>query len=328
MAEALMAVMTRIAFLCITAAVFGSSAHAQNYPAKPIRFIIATAPGGLLDVPARLAAENFERAFGQRVLLENRGGAGGNVGAEAVAKAAPDGYTLGVLHQGIVAINPFLYKNLPFDPLNDFAPVAALTSSPVVVVISGKLPVNNLQEFIALARRDPGKVNFGTAGQGSIPHLAGVIFAQAAGIRLTHVHYKGAGPAFADLLGGQVQAIFVGLGVVRGHIATGAVKVLAVSQDKRLDSAPNLPTSREAGLPGFNVVTWFGLFAPKGTPGAVIAALVKQVLAMQDDPAVLKRLGEGGLDVLKETPEQLGMRVRREYEQFRGIVKAAGIEPE
>ena len=142
------------------------------------------------------------------------------------------------------------------------------------------------------------------------------------------MHYKGAGPALTDLLGGQVQVIFVGLGVVRAHAATGALKMLAVSQDKRLDSAPNLPTSREAGLPGFELVTWFGLFAPKGTPGAVVATLVKQVHAMQDDPAVQKRLTEGGLDVLKEAPEQLGARVRREYEQFRGIVKAAGIEPE
>jgi tripartite-type tricarboxylate transporter receptor subunit TctC len=320
--------MIHVAALCVTAAGLINSAYAQSYPTKPIRFIVATAPGGLLDVPARLAAEYFERTFGHRVLLENRGGAGGNVGAEAVAKATPDGYTLGVLHQGVVAINPFLYKDLPFDPLNDFAPVAALTSSPVVVAISGKLPVNNLQEFIALARRDPGKINYGTAGQGSIPHLAGVIFAQAAGIRLTQVHYKGAGPALTDLLGGQVQAIFVGLGVVRAHVATGALKVLAVSQDRRLDSAPTVPTSREAGLPGFELVTWFGLFAPKGTPGAVVAALVKQVHAMQDEPAVLKRLTEGGLDALKEAPEQLGTRVRRDYEQFRGIVKAAGIEPE
>ena len=319
---------TRMVVLCIMAAVFGRAAYAQNYPLKPIRFIVATAPGGLLDVAARLAGEYFERAFGQRVLLENRGGAGGNVGGEAVAKAAPDGYTIGVFHQGMLVINPFLYKELPFDPLNDFAPVAALTSSPVVVAISGKLPVNNLQEFIALAKRDQGRINYGTAGQGSIPHLAGVLFAQAAGIRLTQVHYKGAGPALTDLLGGQVQAIFVGLGVVRGHIATGAVKALAVSQDKRLDSAPNIPTAREAGLPGFELVTWFGLFAPKGTPGAVVAALVKQVQAMQEDPTVLKRLTEGGLDALKEAPEQLGTRMRREYEQFRGIVKAAGIEPE
>ena len=305
-----------------------ASACAQGYPSKPIRLIVATAPGGLMDVPARLMAEYFERAYGQRLVIENRGGAGGVLAGDAVAKAAPDGYTLGQIQVGNVAINPFLVKDMPFDPLNDLAPVAPLTSSPVVVAIHSKVEANNLREFIELARREPGKLNYGSAGIGTIPHFAGELFSQAAGVRLTPVHYRGAGPALTDLLAGQVQAIFVGLGVVRTHMAAGTVKVLAVSQSRRLAAAPEVPTAAEAGLPGFELITWFGIVAPKGTPQQVIGILSRQIHAMQDDPAVLKRLGDGGLEPLKESPAQFAARMRRDHEKYREIVRAAGLKPE
>src|SRR5436190_8924396 len=227
-----------LALLCWTLV-----AQAQDYPSKPIRYIVATAPGGLMDVPARLVAEYFEKHYGHRIVVENRGGGGGVMAGDALAKSAPDGYTLAQIQVGNVAINPFTVKDLPFDPLRDFAPVSTLTSSPVVVTVDAKLGVNTLQEFIALARREPGKLNYGSAGPGTIPHLSGELFCEAAGVRLTPVHYRGAGPALNDLLAGQVQAIFVGLGVVRSHAQAGAVKMLAVSQPRRLAAAPDVPTA-------------------------------------------------------------------------------------
>ena len=244
---------------------------------------------------------------------------------DAVAKAAPDGYTLAQIQVGNVAINPYTVKDMPFDPLADLAPVAPLTSSPVVVAVDARLGVGSLSDFIAAAKREPGKLNYGSAGPGTIPHLAGELFCQVAGVRLTPVHYRGAGPALADLLAGQVQAIFVGLGVVRTQ---SAVKVLAVSQGKRLAAGPAIPTAAEAGLPGFELTTWFGVVAPRGTPERIVTQLNRQIHAMLDDPLVQKRLGEGGLEPLKETPAQFGSRMRRDHERFRDIVRAAGLKAE
>jgi tripartite-type tricarboxylate transporter receptor subunit TctC len=304
------------------------SAHAQDYPAKPIRYIVATAPGGLMDLAARLVADYFEKHYGQRVVVENRGGAGGVLAGDAVAKAPPDGYTIAQIQVGNVAINPFLVKDMPFDPLRDFAPVAPLTSSPVVIAVRANLGVSSLAEFIALAKREPGKLNYGTAGPGTIPHLAGELFAQAAGVKLTPVHYRGAGPALADLVAGQVQAIFVGLGVVRSQAAAGTVKILGVSQSKRLAAAPDIPTAAEAGLPGFELTTWFGVVAPRGTPERIVALLNREIHALQDDPAVQKRLVDGGLEPLKETPAEFAERIRRDHRRFRGILQAAGLKPQ
>ncbi len=303
-------------------------AHAADYPAKPIRLIVATAPGGLMDVPARLMAEYFDKTYGQRIVVENKGGAGGVLAGDTVAKAAPDGYTLGQIQVGNVAINPFIVKNMPFDPLKDLAPVAPLTSSPVVVTISASLPAKSLRELIDLAKREPGKLNYGTAGPGTIPHLSGELFSQVAGIRMTPVHYRGAGPALADLLAGQVQAIFVGLGVVRSQAAAGRVRILAVSQQTRLREGPDIPTAAEAGLPGFEISTWFGIVAPRGTPQPVISLLAREIHAMLDDPGVQSRLTAGGLQPLRESPQEFAARMQRDHERFAPIIKAAGLKPE
>ena len=305
-----------------------AGAHAQDYPSKPIRYIVATAPGGLMDVPARLLADYFQTHYNQRVVVENRGGGGGVMAGDAVAKAAPDGYTIAQIQVGNVAINPFTVKDLPFDPLRDFAPVAPLTSSPVVVAVTSRLGVDSLKSFVDLVKREPGKLNFGTAGPGTIPHLGGELFCQVAGVRLTPVHYRGAGPALADLLAGQVQAIFVGLGVVKSQAAAGQVKVLAVSQARRLTAGPEIPTAAEAGLPGFELNTWFGIVAPRGTPERIVALLAREIHEMQDDPVVQKRLIDGGLEPLKETPAQFAERMRRDHERYREIVRAAGLKPE
>ena len=310
------------AIVALTPILF-ATASAQDYPTKPIRYIVATAPGGLMDVPARLLADYFERRYGHRLVIENRGGGGGVMAGDALAKAAPDGYTLLQIQVGNVAINPFTVKDMPFDPLRDFAPVSTLTSSPVVVTVDGRLGVNTLQEFIALAKTRP--LNYGSAGIGTIPHLAGELFAHAAGLKLTPVHYRGAGPALNDLLAGQVQAIFVGLGVVHSQ---PALKRLAVSQSKRLAAAPEIPTAAEAGLPAFEVNTWFGVVAPRGTPEAIVTQLNRQIHAALDDATLQKRLVDGGLEPLKETPAQFGARMRADHERFREIVKAAGLKPE
>jgi tripartite-type tricarboxylate transporter receptor subunit TctC len=318
--------------LCIVAAAAALNgplaAQAQDYPNKPIRLIIATAAGGLMDVAARVAAESLDRSLGQRLVIENRSGSGGNIGAEAVAKAEPDGYTLGLIQIGNVAINPYVYPDMTFDPFTDLVPVAPLTSSAILVVANAKVPASDLRELIALAKREPGKLSYGSSGNGTAPHLAGEMFKAAAGVDILHVPYRGAGPAVNDTVGGHVQLTFVGLGPVRSPAEAGLLKILAVAQSVRLKSAPQYPTSAEAGLPGYEFVTWFGIVAPKGTPAPVIAKLVQHIHAMQDDPEVQRRLAAGGLEALKESPEQFGARMRRDHDRFRDIVKAAKLKPE
>ncbi len=303
-------------------------ARAQEYPNRPIRYIVTTAPGGLMDVPARLLSDSFDRMFGQRVLVENRGGAGGNVGVDLMVKSPPDGYTLAQIQVGNVAINPFIYKDLPYDVFADIVPVAPLTSSPILVVVNANLEAKDLRGLIALAKREPGKLNYGSAGIGTAPHLAGELFTRAADIKLVHVPYRGAGPAVTDLAAGQVQVAFVGLGAVRAHLDAGRVRALAVAQPQRLKAAPEIPTAAEAGLPEYEFVTWFGVGAPRGTPQPVIDKLVKGIHTMQDDPAVQKRLADAGMEPLKENPAQFADRIRRDYDRFRDVVLAADIKPE
>jgi tripartite-type tricarboxylate transporter receptor subunit TctC len=310
-------------------AVDGSGvARAQDYPNRPIRYIVTTAPGGLMDVPARLLSDSFDRMFGQRVLVENRGGAGGNVGVDLMVKSPADGYTLAQIQVGNVAINPFIYKDLPYDVFADVLPVAPLTSSPILVVVNANLPAKDLRELIALAKQQPGKLNYGSAGIGTAPHLAGELFTRAAGVKIVHVPYRGAGPAVTDLAAGQVQIAFVGLGAVRNHMDAGRVRALAVAQPERLKAAPDIPTAAEAGLPAFEFVTWFGVAAPRGTPQPVVDKLVKAIHTMQDDPTVQKRLGDAGMEPLTETPAQFAARIRRDYDRFRDVVLAADIKPE
>jgi tripartite-type tricarboxylate transporter receptor subunit TctC len=303
-------------------------AAAQDYPARPIKLVVVTAAGGLMDVAARLTADHVGRALGQRILVENRPGSGGNLGAEAVAKAEPDGHTIGLIQLGNVAINPHVYTDLTFDPLVDLVPVAPVTTSAILVIANAQVPAQDLRELIALARREPGKLSYGSGGPGTAPHLAGEMFKAAAGIDLLHVPYRGVGPAVNDLVGGHIQLTFAGWGAVRGAVEAGRAKVLAVAQSKRLAGAPQIPTSAEAGLPGYEFATWFGIVAPRGTPAPVIATLARHIHAMQDDPQVQKSLADGGLEALKETPEQFAARIRRDHERLRDIVKAAKLKPE
>src|SRR5436305_8296793 len=305
-----------------------TAVQAQEWPTKPIRLIVVTAAGGLMDVAARVAADNLDKALGQRLVIENRPGSGGNIGAEAVAKAEPDGYTLGLIQLGNVAINPHVYTDMTFDPLVDLVPVAPVTSSAILVVANAKMPANDLKELIALAKREPGKLSYGSGGAGTAPHLAGEMFKVAAGVDILHVPYRGVGPAVNDMVGGHIQLTFAGWGAVRSPVDAGLARVLAVAQLQRLKAAPQYPTSAEAGLPGYEFATWFGIVAPKGTPAPVIAKLSKHINAMQDDPEVQRKLAAGGLEGLKETPEQFVARMRRDHDRFRDIVKAAKLKPE
>lgn len=307
-------------------AVGSAGLRAADYPSRPVRYVVTTAPGGLMDVAARLFADSFDKQFSERLVVENRGGAGGNLGIEVMTKAAPDGYTLAQVQIGNFAINPFIYKDLPYDVFKDIDPVAPLTSSPILVVASAKLPVKNLAELIALAKREPGKLTFGTAGAGTAPHLAGELFARAAGIKLTTVHYRGAGPAVADVAGGHVDLTFVGLGAVRGQMDAGLVKVLAVAQSHRLQGAPDVPTTAEAGLPSYEFVTWFGVAAPHGMPPAVVATLVRAIHKMQQDPAVTQRLAVSGLEPLEETQAEFAARIRRDYDRLKPVVEGLGLK--
>ena len=304
-----------------------TAASAEDYPTRPIRLLVVTAAGGLMDVAARVTAEHVGKALGQSIVIENRPGGGGNLGAEAVAKAPPDGYTIGLIQLGNVAINPHIYADLTFDPLNDLVPVAPVTSSPILVVVNAKVAANDVRELIALAKQSPGKLSYGSGGPGTAPHLAGEMFKRLAGVDILHP-YRGVGPAVNDLVGGHIQLTFAGWGAVRGPVEAGLAKVLAVAQSQRLKAVPRLPTSAEAGLPEYEFATWFGIVAPKGTPAPVIATLARHIHAMQDDADVQRSLAESGLEPLKESPEQFGVRMRRDYERLRDVVKAAKLKPE
>jgi tripartite-type tricarboxylate transporter receptor subunit TctC len=320
-----------LAMAATTAVTFAApptAASAQDYPTKPIRLVVVTAAGGLMDVAARVTAEHVGNALGQRIVIENRAGSGGNLGAEAVARAEPDGHTIGLIQLGNVAINPHVYTDMTFDPLNDLVPVAPVTTSAMLVIANAKLPVTDLRELIALAKREPGKLSYGSGGAGTAPHLAGEMFKAVASIDILHVPYRGVGPAVNDLVGGHIQLTFAGWGAVRSPVDAGLAKILAVAQARRLAAAPQFPTTAEAGLPGYEFATWFGIVAPKGTPAAAIATLVRHIHAMQDDPQIQRRLGESGLEALKESPERFGARMRRDYERLGPIVKAAKLKPE
>jgi tripartite-type tricarboxylate transporter receptor subunit TctC len=242
-------------FIILTAAAVGllirpAATPAQDYPAKPIRLVVVTAAGGLMDVAARLTAEHVGKSLGQRIVIENRPGGGGNLGAEAIAKAEPDGYTLGLIQLGNVAINPHVYTDMTFDPLTDLVPVAPVTTSAILVIVNAQVPAKDLREFIALAKREPGKLSYGSGGPGTAPHLAGEMFKAAAGVDILHVPYRGVGPAVNDLVGGHIQLTFAGWGAVRGPVEAGRARILAVAQPRRLVSVPQFPTSAEAGLTG------------------------------------------------------------------------------
>ena len=280
----------------IVLALFGMTAPgaAQNYPERVVRIVNPYPPGGSVDVMARILAQKLSDNLGQQFIVENRSGGGGNTGSESVAKAEPDGYTLLFTAPGPLTVNQTLYSKLAFDPAKDFAPIALFATAPIVLIVHPGVAANNVQELIALARKEPGKINFASAGNGTTNHLSGELFKSMAKIDIVHVPYRGAGPAMNDLIGGHVQMFFDLMPVVLPQVTTGKVRALATAGAKRTSTLPNVPTVAEQGLPGFDASSWYGLVAPAKTPEPVLAKLREEVAKALKSPDMVARIQELG----------------------------------
>jgi tripartite-type tricarboxylate transporter receptor subunit TctC len=296
-----------------------------KFPSRPITLVVPTAPGGSTDFTARLIAEPLSRALGQPVVVDNRAGASGNIGNALVARAKPDGYTLLVSYSGYQVGNPHLFKKSGWDPIKDFAPVAMLTRAPQVVAASMNVPANSLGELIAYAKANPGKVNYASSGNGSIQHIAGELFKQLTGTFITHIPYRGSGPAVQDLLGGQVDVHITTPASVVSHIKAGKLKGLAVTSADRLSALPQVPTATEAGLKGFALDSWFALYAPAGTPPEIVAQLNAEVAKILANPDVKKKAEDSGTTVETMTPAQLGEYTKKELEAWGKVINSANI---
>ena len=317
---------TTAALVC--AALAAPPAFAQNYPAKPIRVIIAQAPGSATDVISRVVANRLQESLGQPIVIEARPGAGGVLGTEAAARSAPDGYTLFMANNSTHGSNPAVYAKLPYDAVNDFAPVGFVASVPYVLVVDPSLPVKNVQELIALAKSKSGKLNYASAGNGSTHHFCGELLKSMSGIDILHIPYKGSPPAITGLLGGEVSLMFANVADIGSQIKAGKVRPLAVTTAKRAASLPEVPTMSEAGLPGFEIVSWFGLLAPAGTPAPIVARLNAETVKVLERPDVKAALANQGLEVAPGTPEQFAAHIKSEIAKFTKIGKAAGIKAE
>jgi len=302
---------------------FAATAAAQSYPARPVRIVIPLSPGGTTDVPGRIIAQRLSEALGQQFFVENRAGAGGTIGADYVAKSKPDGYTL-LLTATPHVITGNLYKNLPYNTLADFAPVTRVASGPYVLTVHPSLGVNSVEELIALAKANPGKIDYASSGNGSAQHLVGALFAHMAGIELTHVPYKGSGPAQQDLIAGIVKVGFPGTPIVIPHVKAGRLKALAVTTTRRSPQMPDVPTIAEAGVPGYEAIVWVGLLAPAGTPPDVIAKLNNEIGKLLRSPEVQQLLASSGVDATPTTPEEFGAYLKSEFEKWGKVVRDSG----
>ena len=316
------------ALLAVLVAAFPGGAFAQAYPSKPIRLIVPFAAGGGNDAVARLVGKRLADSLGQPVLVDNRPGAGGVVGAELAAKSAPDGYTLFLGGVGSHAINPNLHRKLPYDPVRDFAPVELLAQAPLVLVVHPSVPARDIAEFIAYARANPGRLNFASNGNGSSSQLAAVMFDTMAGVDMVHVPYKGLSPALADLLSGQVQLMFSSVVAILPHIKAGKLRGLATTGAKRLASLPELPTIAESGLPGYEASSWYGILAPAGTPRDIVARLNAELGKALDQPEVRASLIAEGAEPAGGSPEAFAAHIRSEMERLGKLIRDANIRLE
>jgi tripartite-type tricarboxylate transporter receptor subunit TctC len=303
---------------------FAPAGQAQTYPARPVTLVVAFTPAGPSDVLARVIGRKLEEVLKQPFVIVNRPGAGGNLGAEVVATATADGYTLLMGNNSILATNASLYKSLPYDPVKDFKPISLIGEQANILVVNPKLPVHSVAELIALAKAEPGKLNYASSGVGTAAHLAGALFKAQADIDIVHVAYKGAAPALQDLVAGQVQMMFATAASVIGFINSGLVRPLAVTTLKRNAVLPDLPTVAEEGLPGFEATTWHGLVAPAATPPAVVARLHDATVAALRDPALAKSLADLGVDISGSTPEEFARYITAEIPKWTAVVKASG----
>jgi tripartite-type tricarboxylate transporter receptor subunit TctC len=317
----------RRAFVVAAAALASSGAWGQSWPDKPVRVVVAFTAGGTTDILARTVGQQLSERLKQQFVIDNRPGAGGNLGTEIVVRAPADGYTLIVDSVGPIAVNPTLYPKLPYNPLTDLVPIVQIADVPNVLVVHPSLPVRTLDEFVAYAKANPGKLNCSSTGIGTSSHLSCYILGKRAGFDAVHVPYKGA-DAVRDLLAGRVQFMFATIPSVRQYIEVGSLRALAVSSATRSRSLPDVPTIAERGYPGFEAGSWFGFFAPKGTPQEVIVTLNKHVNDVIAVPAIESAMVKEGADPIGGTPQQFGEFVRREFEKWRTVVKESGATAE
>jgi len=296
------------------------------YPSRPVKLVVPFPPGGPLDIIGRAIAQKLTEAWGQSVVVDNRPGAGGNIGADLVAKSAPDGYTILMGALSTHAVNPSLYTKMPYDAIADFAPITLVAVTPNVLVVNAALPVNSAKEFIAYAKANSGKLAFGSGSNGSAGHLAGELFKVDTGTEITHIPYKGGAPATQALLAGDTQFMFDNLANAMPQVKAGKLKALAVTTAERSKLAPDLPTMAEAGLPGFDISTWFGLFAPAGTPKEIVAKWNAEVAKILNSPEMRDKLIAQGAEPSPTTPEQFAALVKSEIPKYAKIIKASGAK--
>jgi tripartite-type tricarboxylate transporter receptor subunit TctC len=299
-------------------------ASAQDFPNKPIKLIVPFPPGGPNDIIARVVGQRMSELIKQPVVIENRGGQGGVLGTDAVAKAAPDGYTIGIVSASSLVINPTMEK-VPYDVARDFAPVTLVTTVPEMLVVASNVAAKDMGELVALARGQPGKLNFASAGVGGLPHLAGELFKLTAGIDIVHVPYRGAAPAINDLLGQQVQMAFLDLPVILPHIKSGMLRPIALGAPKHAPTSPEVPTTAEVGMPDLLIENWYGMIAPGGTPANIVKLINRTANEAMSDPQVAQKLADQGLTVAGDTPEHFRDYIGAESQKWAKVIKDAGI---
>jgi tripartite-type tricarboxylate transporter receptor subunit TctC len=315
------------------AAMVGSSVSAraqsgaEGWPSRPVRLIIPFPPGGGNDVVGRILSPRLTEIWGQQIVIENRGGAGSNIGAELAAKAVPDGYTI-FFGSFPLAVNPFIYPKLNYNAVTDFVPITLICTFPNLLVVPPDSPLKSVAELVAHAKDKGGDLTFGSAGIGTSLHLCGELFVRMAGIQMTHIAYRGAGPAITDLMGGRLTMMFSTAASLMPHVRAGRLRALAVSSAKRFSAAPELPTVAEAGVPGFDVSSWYALFAPAKVPPAIVQKINADAVATMRDPQVRERLEGLGLEVAASTPQELGAFFKAEMTKWEPVIKAAGIKAE
>jgi tripartite-type tricarboxylate transporter receptor subunit TctC len=318
---------------CVAALMSGLSgvsvqAQAQSFPNRPITLVIPFAPGGSTSIVGRVIADKMSQLLGEGIVIDNRPGAGGTVGSKMVAKSEPDGYTILLGYTGTLAIGPSLYKNVGYDPRKDFAPIGMIGNAPSAVVVHPSFPAKSIAELIAYAKANPGKVNFGSAGVGSVNHITGEYFARSAGITLVHIPYKGTGPALTDLLGGHIPMALAPIPAVHANVTAGLLRALAVTGKTRSGLLPDVPTIAEEGLSGFEASLYYGLVAPAGTPRPIIDRLNKELRAALASDEVKKQLGLDGTEINSGSPEDYADFIDKDEKKWSDLVKASGVEQE
>jgi tripartite-type tricarboxylate transporter receptor subunit TctC len=313
--------------LCVLLALSAAGTVAQGYPTKPVRIVVPFSPGGSTDVTARLVAQKLTEAWRQQAIVDNRAGAGGNIGAEAVAKSPPDGYTLLLATTGVMSINHRLYRSLPYDALKDFAPVTQIGALPLILIVHPSLPVKQVRDLVAIARAQPGQLSYASSGIGSATHMTAELFRMMAGVDIVHVPYKGSGQAMTDLISGQVGVAFDQITSSLPHVQSGKLRALAVTSARRFPSVPDLPSIAEAGIKGYESVSWNGIAAPAATPREIVARIQQDIARALQLPDMKERFFKDGIEPVGSTPEQFAAHIRSERAKWEKVIERAAIKP-